>query len=186
MLYLGGTFTTAGPISLPDSIVRWSGSAFTPMEINLPGTTTIETILTAPDGTIYIGFNTNGSATAAGITSVTNNGTARAYPALTITGPTSGTSQIYQLLNATTGKALYLNLTMSAGETVTIRTSPQGATLQSTFRGDITSAILPGSSQDFALVPGVNSISFFASAATVAAVLRWPNSFQSVSDLAYH
>lgn len=183
-LYLSGTFTSAGGITLSDSITRWNGSSFAPAEFDLPGTATIFTMLLAPTTNIlYVGYTTNGSATTAGITSTAVGGTARTYPTFIISGPSSGSARIYQIQNVTNGKLLYLNYTISAGETAYLRTSPTGATMWSTFSGDVTSAILPGSSSDFALEPGTNSISFFTASSSVTARIIWAKSAQALPDL---
>ena len=109
------------------------------------------------DGTIFVGYDTTGTATAAAVTTVTNGGKALAYPTIVIKGPSSGSSRIYQLLNATTGRLIYLDLTISAAKQYVL-TSSRGTTLTSSSRGDVSGAILPGSSSDFALVKGTNSI----------------------------
>lgn len=184
-LTAGGDFTIAGGVTLPDDIARWNGGAWTAIDVNLPGTPRTWAIATAIDGTLYVGYDTRGTATASGVITATNTGTVLAYPTVKITGPSSGTSRIYQLLNATTGKLIYLNLTINAGEIVTLRTSPSGATLTSSSRGDVLSAILPGSSFGFALVKGSNSISFFAAGSTVTALMSWTNAVQSASNLTW-
>jgi hypothetical protein len=178
-----GVFTTAGGVALPDGMALWNGSAWVALDVDLPGSALIVAALAPNANTIYVGFNQTGSATAAGLTTVTPNGTARAYPTITITGPSSGTARIYQLLNATTGKLIYLNLTMNAGETVILRTSNKGATLTSSFRGDVSSAILPGSSPDFALEKGANSISFFSAGSSVTALMIYANAYATADDL---
>lgn len=183
-LLIGGDFTTAGGITLADRMAKWNGSAWVSLDIDLAGTPQVNALVRATaTGILYLGYDASGTATAAGITTATNNGSARTYPIVAITGPSSGTSRIYQLLNVTTGKLLYLNLTINAGETVTIRTSNNGTTITSSFRGDISSVLLPGSSPDFALEKGNNSISFFAAGSTVTARMLWPVCYQSPADL---
>jgi hypothetical protein len=184
-LYVGGDFTTAGGITLPDRAARWGGSQWVAVDIDFPGSPQVGALaVSRQSGILYAGFSTTGTATAAGVTTATNSGTALTYPAVAITGPSSGTSRIYQLLNATTGKLIYLNLTISAGETITLRTSSNGSMLISSFRGDVSNAVLPGSASDFALKPGANSISFFAASSTVTALMRWATALQSADDLA--
>lgn len=183
LLYVGGTFTASGNYLLPDSFAIWNRSAFVGTGVDLPAASNVRTIVQALDGTITIGYNQTGTATATANTTATNDGTARAYPTITINGPSSGTSKIYELINRTNGKSLYLSYTINAGEVLTIRTSPNGATITSTFRGDVTSAIQSGSSPDFALEKGDNTISFFAASATVTALMSWSIPYQSVADL---
>jgi hypothetical protein len=183
LLYVGGTFTASGNYVFPDSFAIWNRSAFVGTGVDLPAASNVRTIVQATDGTITIGYNQTGTATATANTTATNDGTARAYPTITITGPSSGTSKLYELINRTNGKSLYLSYTINSGETLTIRTSPNGTTISSSFRGDVTSAIQSGSSPDFALEKGDNTISFFAASSTVTAVMYWSLAFQSVADL---
>jgi hypothetical protein len=95
-------------------------------------------------------------------------------------------TSLYQITNATTGKAIFFNLTITPGETVTLRTSSNGSTLTSSFRDDVSSAILPGSTLDFALAPGANNISVFSQTTIgngTAALMTWFTALQSADDL---
>lgn len=182
-LYAGGIFTTAGGVTLPDGQAIWNGSAWVALDVDLPGSATTFAVLPNANGVLYIGFDQTGTATAAGVTIAVNGGTARTYPTFTITGPSSSTARIYRISNNTTGKLLYLNLTMNAGETVRIITSNNGTRVLSDFRGDISNVVLPGSAPDFALAKGNNNIAFFTTSTTVAAIAVWPTAYQSPSDL---
>lgn len=182
-VYYGGTFTTAGGITLPDAFARWNGSAWVYPSVDLPGTATIFALYPAPDGSLYVGFNTTGSATAPAVTTVTNSGTATAYPTLYITGPSSGSARIYQLANTRTNQTLYFNYTIAAGERVALTQIGRSVALTSDTYGDVTGAILPGSVLGFSLAKGSNSIALFAGSSTITAVMSWANAFQSVADL---
>lgn len=177
--------TTFGGITMPDRIARWNGATWLPVDVDLPGAGTIvRDIFTAPDGVMYLGFDGTGTATAAATTTVTNTGTARAYPTLRITGPSSGTSRIYQIVNTTTGRSIYLNYTINAGETALLRFEPENLSFTSTFQGNIANTILPGSNQaDFFLQPGANVIAFFAADSSVVAALSWRPAFVSLDDV---
>lgn len=183
-LYASGTFTTAGGIVLPDSMARWNGSAWLPLDVDLPGSATVYVIKAVIDGSIYLGFDQSGTATAAANTNVTNDTPSYVYPRLIINGPSSGTSRIYQIVNYTTGFGIWLNLTLNAGEVATLDFNPQAPSFTTTFQGDITNKILPGSqSALFYLAPGVNTISFFAASSTVVATLSWQRRCNGVADL---
>lgn len=183
-LFASGIFTTAGGIVTPDSSALWNGSAWIPLDVDLPSSATVQASLTTPDGSLYLGYTTAGTATAAGITTVTNDTPGVVYPRVIIKGPSSGTSRIYQLVNFTTGIGLWLNLTINAGETVTIDTDPQHPSFTSDFQGDLTGTILPGSSTTpFYLASGANSISFFAAAASVTATPSWQRRYNGWADL---
>lgn len=184
-IYYGGLFTTAGSITLPDSLARWNGSAWVYPSVNLPGTASVFALYPAPDGSLYIGFNTTGSATASAATSVTNGGTALAYPVLYITGPSSGSARLYELRNTRTGYTLYLNYSIAAGERLAITQVGRSVTLTSDTYGDVSGAILPGSVPGFVLAKGTNSISFFADSSSVVALMSWANGYQSINDLTW-
>jgi hypothetical protein len=181
ILRAGGAFVTADGITLNDGFATWNGSGWVQPDIAFPGLATVYAIASALDGTIYIGHDNTSTASAAGITTVTNTGTARSYPTLTIAA-SQDAGLMYQLLNLTNGRAIYLALAMNAGERIVLRSSAQGTTIYSSFRGDVSSAILPGSAPDFSLEPGQNSISLFLLKAETA-VLHWPITYQSASDL---
>lgn len=182
-VFVGGqSFTASGVVSFPNPVARWNGVAWTIAGISFPGTRA-DAVAFSSNGTLTLGTDSSGTATTEGITTITNSGTARAYPTITIKGPSSGTARIYHLLNITTGKFIFFNLTINAGETITMRTSPSGTTITSSSRGAISSTILPGSAADVALVRGSNIISFFASNSTVTALMTWANAYQSADDL---
>jgi hypothetical protein len=155
----------------------------------VPGIGTVITALAVTQAnTVYVGFFSIGTAGVAGVTSVTNAGTARTYPTVVFYGPAAGLTTIYQIENAMTGRAIFMNLTINPGEIVTLRTSSNGATLTSSFRGDVSSAILTGSTPDFALAPGANSIAVFSQTTIGSgnpALMRWANAYQSLADLTW-
>lgn len=183
-LYLSGTFTSAGGVSLPDRFGFFNGAVLTGADVDLPGTPTIYEISAFRDGSVALGYNTSGSATAAGLTTIDNPGTARSYPTVIFRGPSTGSARIWQLVNTTTNRRLYFNYTINAGETAILRLEPGNLSFQSDWRGDIGSLILPGSDQsDFFVGPGENVISTFAADATVEATLLWSPAYASLDTL---
>lgn len=66
-IYVGGAFTRAGGVLLPDRAAVFLGSVFTPLPVNLPGVATVRDLLITPAGRIYVGFDTAGTATAAAV-----------------------------------------------------------------------------------------------------------------------
>lgn len=183
-LYISGTFVSANGVSLPDRFGFWNGAVLAGADVDLPGTPTIYAIRSFRDGSVALGYDTTGSATAAGLTSISNPGTARSYPTLIFRGPSSGSSRIWQVVNITTARALYLNYTIQAGETAILRLEPGNLSFMSDFRGDISGLILPGSDQsDFVLGPGANSISTFAADSSVSATLLWRPAYASLDTL---
>ena len=184
-VYVSGLFTTIGGITPPDHAAMWNGSAWVFLDIDTPWNEIFD-IKIKPDGTLVLAGDTAGSSTAAGITTVTNNGTAETPPTIIIRGPSSGSSRIYQLVNTTTGAAIYFNYTIQSGETATLILDPKNLSFTSTFRGNIYNTILPGSqSAQFVLQPGSNTISFFAAASTVTAVMTWQTRYLMLEDALY-
>lgn len=178
-----GTFNTAGGVATPDAMALWTGAAWTALDVDLPGATNVFGVDETPAGVITVGGNFTGSAIAAGQTTVNNIGSGHAYPTLKITGPSSGTSRIYQLVNLTTGRAIYLNYTINAGETAVFRFEPDDLSFTSDFVGNLASTILPGSDEaNFFLQPGNNIISFLAADSTVTATLQWRAAYLSLDD----
>lgn len=184
LLIVGGSFTSAGGIATPTGSALWNGAAWVYPDVIPGGSPNMFGALALPNGQLYQGTTNNGTATATGITSVTNIGTADAYPTITINGPSSGTARIYSIVNYTTNRAIYLNLTLNAGETATMVFQPDGLSFTSTFQGNIASAILPGSNTaDFFLSPGTNSIAFFSASSTVVATLNYRPVYLSLDDV---
>lgn len=100
----------------------------------------------------------------------TNSGTAKTYPIFKATGP----GRIYALENFTTGEAIYFDLELESGETVTLDLRPGKKTFTSTFRGNVIDKILEGSdTETFHLVPGENDISILIDDATATASMVW-------------
>lgn len=184
LLYVGGDFTTAGGITTPTGSAVWNGSAWVYPDIIPAATAHMYGALALPNGQFYQGTINGGSAIGPGTTTVTNTGTAKTYPTLVIKGPSSGTARIYSLVNATTGRLIYLNLTINAGETVTMNFQPDNLSFVSDFQGNIAGAILGGSNEaDFFLQPGANSIAFLAGSSTVTATLQWRPAYASIDDV---
>jgi hypothetical protein len=185
----GGAFTTVSGITYPDGLAVWTGSVWTPMDVDLPGVATVFALLVAPDTTIYVGYNTAGSAISGTLSTVVNPafgspGIGVTYPTLVITGPATGTSRIFQLINTTTGIGIFLNYTINAGEVATFILDPVNPSYMSTFLGNIQNTILPGSQPSLlALTPGSNTISFYAADSTVVATLFWQKRYNGLADL---
>jgi hypothetical protein len=139
-----------------------------------PGSPTTNRALIEPDGTLIVSFDSTGSALVSGVTTVTNNGSAKVYPKIKITGPSSGTARILYIENITTGKRIWLDYTINAGETATLNLIPGSGSFTSDFRGNLWNTIRPGAqSKDFFLMKGDNSIGFYATNSTVTASVIW-------------
>ena len=177
-LVVAGDFTVAGGVPTPDSIAFYNNSVWLPVDINLPGAPTARAVMSDPLGNLYVGFDTAGSATSATVTASIS-GNSKAYPIITFTGP--GT--LYQLKDYTTGKSIFFNLTLLAGETAVLNLDPTHLSFVSSFRGNIYgTAILPGSNLNWELMPGSNNVSAFmygSTAAATAITMRWSDQYNS-------
>lgn len=175
-LYVGGVITTAGGIDLPldSGVAYWDGGGWIPADFYqlsdagvgaLAWRNDTLTVAYAPDSLV----RTPQIATA---TTVENRGTARTYPKFIITGP----GPLYQITNATTGKAIYFNgLTLNAGEVATLDLTPGNISFTSTFRPNLLGTIATGSTlADWFLTPGTNSIRVLQNAGVGASmVVQW-------------
>lgn len=185
-ILFGGGFSTANGITFPDPLAIWNGGTYTPLDADLPTTPSLPVLsmTTSIDGKIAVGYNDTGTATTAGTATVTNPGSARTYPTLYLTGPTSTASRIWQVINVTTNRSIFFNYTMQPGETATLVFTPDNLSFTSTFQGNIASKIMAGSNTaDFFLQPGPNIISFFAADSTVTAVMYFRPAYVSLDDV---
>jgi len=142
------------------------------------------------DGDIFIGFNGTGTAYVDGSTTVTNTGTAKAYPVITITRAGGTLAKVQNIINNTTGAELFLDYPMIAGETLTIDLRPGRRAVYSSFvdegqiRNDRIWPIQPGSDViNWFLVPGANDVAVFmdlAGTPTITATIQWRNTYWSV------
>lgn len=178
-LYIVGTPLTFGTLTLPQGTVTWSGSSYVPMDIKTDGLP--QRFVTNQTGLLYMSaIGINSTAYSATVTAP-DIGSASAYPIIRFIGP--GT--LYQLKNYTTGKAIYFNYTLLAGETAVLNLDPQNPSFVSSFNGDIWTAILPGSDTDFMLAPGANNISTYLYGGTTAAskiVMYWQGLYWALDE----
>jgi len=178
ILYAGGFFSKMGGVSLPDKMAAWNGSSWFPLDIDFAGTSYIYSIMFDVSGKLFIGNATPGSSVSATVT-VPSVGSATAYPKLIFTGP----GVLSHMRNYTTGKAIYFNLTLLAGEVATLNLNPTSVSFTSTFRGNIMSTILPGSDLNWYLLPGSNNVSAYYSSGTTAASginMTWKDQYWSI------
>jgi len=121
------------------------------------------------DGDIVLGGSFSGTWSAAGLTSVTNAGTARAYPVITLAGP----GALYYIINWTTDQWLYFDLTLLEGEILTIDLRPGIKTITSSFRGNCLPFLVSGNLIDWYLAPGANDIGVWIDDASAAATYQF-------------
>jgi hypothetical protein len=118
------------------------------------------------------------TASVPGRTTVTNSGSAVAYPVIRLT---MGTAILYWIKNATTGQALYFNALPGAlFGTVTIDLRPGRKTVTSGLGANLIGYLLPSSDFDaWCLAPGDNTIEVFQYGGGTAD-FRWRPEYWSV------
>jgi hypothetical protein len=178
-IYATGQFLTAGGIP-SYTAAAWNGTTWLPFDVNF-GAATVRAIHSASDSSVItVGHDLAATASAAAVTSITNNGTAATYPVFTASAPTSSSARLYQLINYTSGETIYFNLGLLAGEVVTLDLRPGKKTFTSSFRGNLISTILPGSNvSTWRLLPGANNVSTWLSGGSGAAKLSWVERYWS-------
>lgn len=150
--------TGAGGANFPDQMAVWTGSGYTPVDVDVTGgSVEIDAAVFDNAGRLYIGgYWENSSATSANVT-VTNASGVRAHPTIKFTGP----GVVWQVRNYTNDKALYFrNLTLLENETAELVSDPLNFSFKSSFRGDLQNYILDEST-DFYLSSGENNVSAF-------------------------
>lgn len=172
ILYAGGAFTMAGGITLSDNVARWNGYAWSHLDIDLPGSSTIYAIMAGQLAdpvirqkyNLYLGFNTTGTGYFAGKISATNDGSVDIPPKF-IFKRSGGTSIVLETIkNESTGKELLLDYDLLDGEQLTIDLGPTKKSVISNYFGSRPDAILTNS--DFGtwlLEVGNNDITSFSS-----------------------
>lgn len=184
-VYVGGAFNTAGGLTLPDFSAVWTGTAWVYVDADLAGVglgTTINSIAVDHIGNVYFGYNSGNLGTTAtgGQVVVNNRGNIRAEPVFIIDGP----SRLVQVVNFTTGRVVYLNITLLTGERVTLTLKQGNLSFISNFRGNLLALVLPGSSlANFELAPGNNAIGVFMlnSSGNAGAYLTYREAYSSIS-----
>lgn len=160
-----------------DCYALWNGSTFVPPDIDTTSYTLVYAILPLTDGSLYLGFDFTGDSVAAGTVTIDYGGTAPSYPTFIITGPTSGEAmRLYHVANTTTDTAIYFDVALTISEVLTLDLDPRSATygLTSSQRGNMISAIMPGSNlRDFYLQPGDNVISVRTEAGSMTASMTF-------------
>jgi hypothetical protein len=179
MVHAAGSFTSIGGVAVADRYAVWSGTSWLVPSIDLPGASHVYALL-ADGNDIYIGFDTEGSATIYGLNPtgyIVNSGTAPCYPVITI-ACTVAACTLQEVANATTHQTLRFNRAMQIGETITIDCRPGREDVRSNFPSPNGSQVALGQPSDlgnFCLLPGNNKVTCYApgTGATVTTRLRW-------------
>ena len=98
---VSGNFTTAGDLALADRIAYWNSYTWTHPDIDLPGTPVVYALREWQEKDLFIGYTETGTATAAGLTTITNggSGSTAAYPRLSVINGNSSRSFILHIFS---------------------------------------------------------------------------------------
>lgn len=169
-IYVTGEFTTAGGLTLADRAAVWDNGAWQPLDIDLPGTGIVHSILPASDGSLYIGggFSTlaenpdvNAKTGLVALNLNVTSASANTYPFIQIHGP----GILKAITNYTTGKSVMFNgLALMPGEWINLSFDPLNLQFRGGWegRGNLMRYVVPGSDYgNFYLKPGTNYLSLF-------------------------
>ena len=190
MIYQAGSFTAIGALSVADRLSKWNGTSFLPLDINLTGSANLEGIafgladpVVPSNYDVWLCTGDSGTAQFAGVTTVTNNGTAPGFPQLVVTRSGGTSARLATLRNETTGKELGFDYSLRDGETVTVDLDPKKRTIISDFYGSRPDARLAGDDLGiWALQKGSNTVTCFVDvvgAPTVTAYLIWRDAYKA-------
>lgn len=192
-VYASGLFTDIGGISGADRLARWNGTTWAQEDVTLPGAVTVRSFAFGPRDPVigdnydlYEGFDTTGTAYFAGDATLTNAGSAEAYPILKFTRSGGTSATLVSVRNETLGLELLLDYGLQDGETLTITLMPESKAIVSSFYGPIPGAILPNSDiGTWRLGLGANLVTCYVSEAgapTVTATAEWRTAWAGCDD----
>lgn len=147
----------------------WNGASWTYPDEDSPAVS-LYGIATGPQDPVvksnydvWIAPVTNVNVDIAGITTITNTGTAESFPKIIFEATLGGnTARLFSVRNETTGRKLNFNYLFVDGEKLTIDLSPSEKKIISSFFGAVPDAIFANSDfASFSLAPGANDITCF-------------------------
>lgn len=186
LLYVTGSFTQVSGIVTSDAFAAWNGSSWVLPDIDIPGTANAIGMGFTASGGIVIFFDNSdvGNASAAHVNTVTNHGSAVAYPIVHITGGSSA-GRLHQIRSYTTNRILSFDLDIAIAEEIDIIAREDSIQIVSWVRGDITRYLLPGSSISLDLLPNENSVTVFTTGGAPTVTMRWEKRYSDAAALAY-
>jgi len=195
MLHVCGQYNVAGQLSyIFEGYARWNGSTWILADSNLSGSPTAPSVTAvyADVQGVILGFSTGGITSTSVNTIVTVNATANTYPVFRFTNNDPAvTRRLYQIVNETTGEAIYFDLPILVGESIIIDLSPTVKSITSNMRGNLNSAPLNGSNlAQWHLAPktatrNTNIINVFMGGSTENVIMFWYNRHWSVDGGVY-
>jgi len=171
-LIVSGSFTTAGGRTVRN-MALWNGYSWVSLPAML-NSTVYNFAEDASSGAWYFGGIFDGSQTVSGRKILTNAGSARAYPVITVVASAASQRLLY-IRNDTTDQTLWFDYALQDGETLTIDCRPGAKRMTSSFYGErVGDNPLPGSQlATFGLNPGANHVSTLVDGASATITLSW-------------
>lgn len=173
ILYASGNFTSAGSISV-DYFAGWNGSSWIHIPAEPPTAVTAGYCLRIIDGDdVYLGYNNTGTAYGSNTVTLTNTGTASAYPVIKIKYTSTTSAPFKYLKNQNTGDTLWFDYTILPQETLTL--DFENRTITSDYFGNVIGrCLLRGSDfSKFKLLPGDNTLEFFVNGSNATPIITW-------------
>jgi hypothetical protein len=196
LLYIGGFFEQSSQGLSINHIATFNGQTFNHIEADIPWpsapTLSQASMIRSFRDRLYLALSTSvggpvsGTATFAEQTTISNAGSARAYPRFVITRSGGTGAELRFIRNETTGDVLrFSGLNILDGETITIELRPGKRGIRSPFRGALDQTLIPDQSNfgTFSLLPGDNQITIYiveSGSPTLTAHAVWNNRFWSV------
>lgn len=181
VVYFCGAFTGTGDGTLSAyRFIGWNGSSWFHTDASFTGGTRafdfgVQDATIPTNYSIFVGGDTSASTEIAGITTVTNAGTASKHPIFKVSRSGGTSALLFSLRNETTGKILMFNgYALLDGETLTVDCRPDKQSIVSSFFGERPSAILANSDfGSFTLQPDANSITCLVDHGGAVTVVTW-------------
>lgn len=196
-IIVGGTFDklwvdSEQDLDIPaESVGYWNGSAWQAPEFNLPGVNVavVYAVATSPKGDMYFGYDQSGDTVVPLVTTITNNGTAPAWPVFVINMAGGASSPLLSIENVTTGKRITFSYTLEPDRPVWIDLRPKtlGMYHSPPKAGPGTDRFFQFGADsdlaDFDLAPGENNINLSVElkvGGVLTATVRWVDSWEGI------
>lgn len=166
---------STGRPTVTESAAVWNGYVWRQLDYDLDASSSFISGLWCEGEDIYIGHERNTTMYYPGLTTITNSGTAEAFPKIKFTSA-DYYSYLHTIYNATTGQETWLWYKLLDGETLTVDYKKKAIT--SNFYGDrIGDNPLPGTTfANWRLAPGQNIVRCWGQeigGATLTAIATW-------------
>ena len=165
-----------------------TGTPWSHLDIDLPGTPQVVVIYVSGEN-LYIGYSDAGTASASYVNTITNSGSATAYPVIHLKRVGGTSMACYWFKNQTTGATIYMYYSFQDGEELTLDFRLLRHSVISSYYGSVIGrAIFYGSDfSGFNLRTGANSISMYLGSgggATITAYITWTNTHLGADGVA--